>query len=540
MKRLLTLAALALAAGCGPSTIDENKDGVADGVRVPDTVSVVAPSSPVGTVSGRVLTTKFEPIEGAVVQLVLGGHGEGAASSFKGASDTDGTFAFKNVPAGASAQLFVSKQGFGAVRTNVVVPGAAGNFPLNDGNANVGSVLLLELNGSVRFNVMTETGKPAAGVKALLEVAPVGFISTSGTGYGSSQGQLSVEGTVDAQGQLTFSGVPSPQELARVWGNSTAYTLTLGALDEDADGRIDFVSASTSYSYSGNTLFTRPPPTIFLQDWRDTPGNLTVVASNVDTLVSGYTNPMRNALKPADSIHVVFNQPIVEATLQVRVVEEDCATPVTVTKTVRADKMAVTLSPQTSWELGKEYNIAIRATGTDSGYTMSRVGFFFGADPQNPVSLAATARFDVRKATGNTNNSYLQSGDELFLTFSTPLRWVGGGAGRVFFNTDLNGDNQVGNATGCYAEFGCPFNTGFGISNAEPLSDPANGTFTCSQSSYTSRWRVTYFGLPAAGVPMNTSVRVTIPKDTTTTDGFQTIWGQPFSGDVSGSVTLAP
>lgn len=70
-NRLIALSLAALAA-CSPAPTDANKDGIADGIRAPNTVTQVAPSNPVGSITGVVTTTKFGPLADAKVQLVLG------------------------------------------------------------------------------------------------------------------------------------------------------------------------------------------------------------------------------------------------------------------------------------------------------------------------------------------------------------------------------------------------------------------------------------------------------------------------------------
>jgi hypothetical protein len=184
MNRLLALVTAAAIAACSPPVTDANKDNIADGVRTPNTVTVVAPSNPVGSITGVVASTKFAGLADANVLLVLG---FGFTSAIK--SNGDGAFRFANVPAGSSGQLIVSKEGFGSVRVPVTVPVSGGNVPINDGNANAGVIMLLELNGSVKYQVQTANGRPAKSVKALLEVSPAGFQLTSGTGYGTAMGR---------------------------------------------------------------------------------------------------------------------------------------------------------------------------------------------------------------------------------------------------------------------------------------------------------------------------------------------------------------
>ncbi|MEW5743261.1 MAG: carboxypeptidase-like regulatory domain-containing protein [Myxococcota bacterium] len=494
-------------------------------------VTQVAPSTPKGTLSGIVTNTRFEPIEGVGVTLILGEGGDGSAT-FKTTTNAQGTFFFPEVPAGSAGQLTVSKAGFGGGRQSVSIPSQAGNFPLEDGNGNAGILVLMELNTTVRFTVFSASGKPAKGARGLLEVTPSALLtSTSGT-YGSQQGVISVEAVADDNGALIFAGVPSPAEMTRVSGS---YQLTIGALDEDGDGQID--SLGTTRSYSGTTLFTNPTQSIVLGS-ASTTATLAISAANLESLVNPFTNspPYPNALKPNEAITVVFNQPIVEATRTVKVVEEDCSRNVAVTVTQRAPNV-LAIAPTSAWTTGTEYHLVIRATGLDSGTTRDFRGYFFAIDPAAPRPLGTTATFIGKKAPGAMNAGALENGDELYVVFDTPLTLLGGPTGRGFIGFDLNGNGSVGGTDP--GEIGSmPITLGFAIDIAEETFDPMTSTFTCRTNGYGSRHRIFYSALPAGGVPNNTSMRVTLPADQSGATGYQTAWGQAALGSVNGNLTI--
>lgn len=532
MSRVLTpflLAAILAACGAPPDT---NKDGISDAVRNPDSVTQVAPTTPVGTVSGVVVNTKFVGLDGVNVTLVLGGNSDGMGSAYKATTDAEGNFSFKNVPAGGTAQVTVSKAGYGSARTSVTVPASTGNFPLNNGNGNAGYLVLTELSGTVKFNVYSASGKPAKGARGLLEVTPAAFLSTGPGTYGSSQGVTSVDTVVDENGVLTFTGVPTVAEATRV---GASYSVTIGALDEDGDGDID--SLGTSRFFAGSTLFTSPTQNIFLSDAR-TSATLAISAASVESLYGGSSAPFRNSVRPADAITVVFNQAVANQTLLVKVVQEDCATNVAVSVNQRAPNV-LSISPATAWTVGARFNIVIRATGLESGSTNNFRGFFFSVDPTAPRPLGTTAAFQVRKAPGNNNTSALQPNDELYATFDTPITFLGGTQARAFFNYDLNGNGTIG-GMGDVGEYNTPFTSGYQVDIAEQTFDATNSTFTCRASGYASRYRITFGALPAGGVPMMTDLKVTIPKDASASTGYQTAWGQPFTGDITGRMMLAP
>lgn len=489
-------------------------------------VSQVASSKPLGSLSGLVSNTHFQPLEGVSVTLVLGEGGDGSAT-YKATSNGAGGFFFKELPAGSTGQLTLSKAGFGAARLAVSIPSSAGNFPLDDGNGNAGIIALTELNGTQRFTVYSASGKPAKGARGLLEVTPAAFVTTSNGTYGSGQGVTSVEATADESGVLVFTGIPAADEIARVSGN---YSLTIGALDEDGDGTID--SLGTARSYSGNTLFINPTQTIQLSDAATT-ASLAVSSANLDSLTNaGTSQPYLNALKPNEPITIVFNQAIVEATRTVKVVGEDCATNVPVIVTQRAPNV-LSIAPSASWTTGAEYHFSIRATGLDSGVTRDFRAFFFAIDPSAPRPVGGSPSFIAKKVPGNTNTGSFESGDELYVVFDTPLTYLGGPQARAFIGADLNGNGSIGG--GDSGEIGSPFSAGFTIDLAEETYDAMNSTFTCRTNNYGTRYRVSYFGIPSGGIPSNTPMRVTLPDDQAGSSGYQTAWGQVATGDFNGS-----
>lgn len=526
MPRSPFTAALVALAACSPPATDANRDGIADGVRTPNTVTQVAPSTPTGTISGVVATTKFTPIADANVLLVLG---TGFTSGIK--SGADGAFRFPNVPAGAAGQLIVSREGFGTVRVPVNVPAGAGNVPLNDGNANAGVLLLLELNGSVRYQVQTANGRPARGVRALLEISPAGFQVTGGAGYGSPQGQLSYEGQADDVGVLNFPNVPAPSELARTTGGQANYTLVVSGLDEDGDGENEF--GGLVDTRSGRDFFINGTPTLRLPDNRTT-GAPAIVGTNVESLV-GTNSPIRNLLRPNESVWIVFNQPVNERSLLVRATQEDCATVVNTSVVVRGNVVQITAAGN-GWTIGDEHNLLVRATGTEAGgsnQTASFTGFLFGGELSTPRAPMAAA-FSVQRAPGNMSGPIL-NGDTLIITFDVPLRRISTDA---FFqwNFDLNMMNGVSPMD--FGEFG---NTaGFPFSPDEATFEPMASQFTCAPSGYTRRWRATISGLPFTGIPTGTQARVVFPIVGSGQGGYQTIWGVPFTGQRDGTPTILP
>lgn len=536
MSRIFTACAVLALAACAPKE-DANGDGIADGIQSPNSVSQVAPSTPVGTISGVVINSLNAGIEGVQVVMVLG-EGADASRSYKTLTNADGAYVFKDVPGGSNAQLLFSKTGYSNARLNGGIPGAVGNFPINDGNGNAGVLTLAQLNGTLRFRVYTSQGRPAKGAKAFLEVQQTAFQTFAGV-YGTACGNYSGAAEVDENGLLTFSDTPDPAELARISANIN-FALTIGALDEDGDGRAD--ALGTISNITAGALFTQPDRTIFLADARAT-GPLTISATNLDSFATTFSPPYRNAVKATDAITIVFNQPItqVDTTRLVKVVQEDCQTNVAVSVTQRAPNV-LSIAPTGAWTLGNRYNIIVRATGLDTGVTRDFIGYFFAIDATAPRPLSPTAAFQVRKFAGNTMSNALQPNDTLHVLFDTPIIDQGGPAARAIVNFDLNGDGSTGGTTG-FGEFNGPANSGFVLTPAEQTTanDPALGTFTCKQSGYSSRWAITISTFPATNfIPASTGMRVVFAKDQSSSDSYQTAWGSPVATDVNGTINVVP
>lgn len=546
MTRILAACMVLALAACAPKE-DANGDGIVDGVREPDSVSQVAPSTPVGTVSGTVVTSLNTPIDGVQVTLTLGSGAEGGAA-FTSNTNAQGVYSFKNVPGASDAQLTFSKTGFSTARVSVSVPGSSGNFPINNANANAGSVTLTQLTGTVKFRVYNSAGAPARGAKATLEVTNTAFTTTNGV-YGSAVGGFTTSGDVDESGVVTFTGVPEVAELARI--NSTGSTATsnyivaISATDSDNDGFAEWRGSITSYS--ANNLFIDPNRTIYLAS-ASTNQPLSIVATNIASLTTNGSLPYRNAVKGSDPVTIVFNQAISQADTSrlVKVVQENCETNVAVSVTQRTPH-SLSIAPSSPWQLGARYNIIVRVTGIESGTTDEFIGYIFAIDSAAPRQVGTTASFNVRKAAGNMMNNAYQPGDRLFVQFDTPITNLGSAVAVAQFNLDLNNDSTVGvtsmNPLTGVGEYNGPVNSGFQVSNAEQLSatNPINGTFSCKQSDYSSLWEITGVTFPTSlNIPMSTQTKVVFPKNQNSAATYQTAWGTPVQTDVAGTIAIVP
>ena len=484
-RRLPTLACLIIAA-CGGAK-DANNDGIADGVLTPDSVSAVAPSKPIGSLSGAVLDSRLQPLTDASVTLNLGGPSDVAGGNLSTKTDAQGNFAFKNLPAGSSAQVTVTKEGYSTARGVATIPAAAGNFPINDGNGNAGVFALTQLNGTLKVQVVTSGGKVARGAKATLEVTPAAMRvdETSATSllYGTPIGAVVVDGTADESGVITFTAIPAPLESSRLDG---VYTVTISAYDDDNDGFADY--RGLVKPFNAKVLVEDAAVRVLTLPAAGSDSALTIAASNVDSIIGPYamvpldSPPAKNFVKPGDSLFFVFNEPVLESSLFLKVTDESGVTPVATTYTLKSGNV-LTVSFSAPLDNGKEYNLALRAVSADNGSSLSRAAYFFGADISMPKPATAPV---VTFKDQSPVNSVLNVGETVFVTFNQPVKLVGGSAVEVFFDRDLNGDGTKGNAFG---EIG--YSVGYQLIADEPIAE-AGSSFASLPSGYTTRYRFTY------------------------------------------------
>lgn len=548
MRLVCTLAALSLiAVGCGPT--DENGDGIADGVRTPDSVTQVAPSTPVGTISGTVLTSRFTPLQGADVIINVGAI-NGEQTTQQTTTDSNGFYFFKGVPAANQVLVTMSKAGFGTGRTQVIVPATAGNIPINNGNANAAPFILTELNGAVKFIVVSHTGRPAKGARATLEAFPAAMeVSSFTSGYGSPRGTTVVDGTVGDDGTLSFVGIPTPEEMARLQGR---YTLHINAYDENNDNVID--SAGWNASYDGQQLVEDSAPrVIVLPQARDTGRGLIILSSNVPSLIGSSMAPSDNMLRPGDPIFIAFSEAIIPSSVQVKLTDETGTQSLQQSASVGASAATLNIQPAAALEPGKRYNLSVRVVSADSGAELSAEGFFFGGDPSAPKA------FDVTSITfeDSTPDNTLTSGEQLYVTFNQPVGSHYSGSSNVppvmflFVNQDLGTPTSgtpgtVGDYPGelNYRGFQNPPSP-FQLTIEEPPPGPVGlpVLIPILQANYSTVWgmRVPPTGGTAVySFPVGTQMQIQFSLPSSTGVGFDTIWNQPITQDETASLTKAP
>lgn len=433
MKKHWAVVLPLLVAGCaGPE--DKNGDGIADGVREPDLVTVVSPATPKGTVSGQVLDTRMAPLEGVSVRLTIGS--ATADQPFTTTTDASGNFLLTGVPAGSQVLVTVSKEGYATLRASATVPSSAGNVPINDGNANIGVIALAETASTVRFTLLTSSGAPAAGAQAYLEARPAGTIAINGSSA-TATSTVVVSARADALGVVSFANVPAPAELARIGGTGSAaggYRLWVDPVDANGDGISD--TGGLAVTLDAETLLTSGGTRVLrLGDPRTDGGTGTtafqLVATNVPSL--NYVNlsggdpgkaqmelqkrPLRNLVTPGQPIYLSFSHPVVKDSVLAIVTDELGRERYDVTVTANASGDVYTLTPSASQlHEGQENNLILRATSAYDGSVKTWKGFFISGDPRTPRPLQLSSAVLKDGTTGTAGT--LEPGECVVVTLN--------------------------------------------------------------------------------------------------------------------------
>ncbi|MCY1073671.1 carboxypeptidase-like regulatory domain-containing protein [Archangium lansingense] len=537
MKKHWAVVLPLLVVGCTPPE-DKDGDGIVDGVRDPDSVSVVVPANPKGTVSGQVLNTRMVPIQDAAVKLTIGS--ATAEKPFEAKTDASGNFLITSVPAGAEVLVTISKEGHATLRASALVPSHAGNIPINNGNANIGAIALAETQGSVSFTLLTPSGNPARGAKAYLEATPAGTIAYNG-GTASAVSSVVVAADANNLGVVTFSNVPAPAELARIGGVGDAaggYRLWVDPVDTNGDGIIDAagyakkIDASTLMVSGGSQLLRLPAPRNDAGDGSQVSG-FQLIATNVPSLnyvkladvdpakaqMELQKKPMRNLIKPGEPIYLGFSQPVARESLLAIVTDEHGRDKYDVGVTSSAAGDVYSLQPPFSIREGQEYNIILRATSAYDGTVHTWKGFFISGDPNTPRPLGIASAVFKDGVTGTVGT--LDPGECIIFSFTQNVTSMPAAQLDVLVSTGEASPPSFKaiaaappNSNACFGETSTRF----------PID-------TVNFNDATTRFYFSYSGpaINLAATPVKVKADFTKFQSTDLSQYFETAWGGPVS-----------
>jgi hypothetical protein len=544
--------------GCGTPVTDDNKDGVADGIRNPDNVSVVAPSTPKGTVSGQVLTTRLTPLSEATVDMTIG-----SASGRKATTDANGNFSFDDVPAGAQILLTISKPNFATLRATSTVPSSAGNIPINNGNASFGPVALAELNGSVRFALVLPNGRPAVNARATLEAVPSGaFVLNNGNIATSSVvSSVVVSGVSNDQGIITFTGLPTAAELDRIGsylgGAGGRYRLWVDPVDANTDsnpetgGYTETINASAMLTGGSLRVIRLPYP-------QNASQNFSILASNIEVLRDGNVkDPVRNMVRSGEPLFITFNHPLQQGSWLVLLTNESGSQLLPATTSVGGLGNVLTVTPgnTVTFQEGQEYNIHVRAVSAQTGELLAVDGFFFAGNVASPMPLALSGI--AYQETSAVAPARLDRGEVVYLTFNQGVEArTAGQVVEVFIDADIDNNGVIGNARGergnargvlayaCEPSTHLPGPALDGTAANLPTNAFAAPVFPFGASGYTTRLCFTYTSGGAVTASLNPDtttmyVRFDLMR-TRTTNLYETIWGSPIISEFNARTAAIP
>jgi hypothetical protein len=532
MRRVLVCAVMGLLAACGGGK-SPNNDGITGGNQSPNNITLVAPSHPRGSVSGQIVNSDLGPISGATIALNLAEPaGDVGATSWSTTSDASGNFSVNFLPAGAIVLVTASATGYATVRQQVTIPASAGTFPIDNGNAVVGPLLLTKLDGSLKILVLDHNGNPAATAKVTLESEPAGTNLSGGGTYGTAIGTVVSEGATDANGNVSFDNIPDADDLSRIGGG---YTVTIPAL---VDQNGNPTSGGMVVSYAGRTILLDPSVRIIQLPGARSVSPLSVVASNVQSMSGVSTTPLNNLISTTGSIYVAFNEAIQTPSFRCILADEYGTTAIPFNAPVYSENNdMVQIQPTAPLNAGQEYNILIRADSLDNGSSLTTRGFFFAGDPAAPQNFGQAATNAIAYVPDAIAPATLNPTDIIEFNFNQPVGVAQTPILYVFFDLNLGGTVAIGDAPG---EVGNA--VGFPLVPFEPTNEPGT-LFTLMPSGYTTRWAFGYNALPGDTTPLPTitpgtvTVVASFSKIPPYSGAVQNIWGVPVLQDVTGGIT---
>ena len=433
------LCAALVGFSCSDEINDEDGNGVADGILMPNNVSVITPTAPRGYVAGQVVDGNTGKALGSATVRIYGG---GIDVPLK--TDQDGRFQHGPVPAGARFSIEMTKAGYTSAHlTNLVIDDAAGDFPTDNGGLWVGPIGVLPLGTNISVQVVSYSGRPVVGANVSIETNVAYF------DRGSARGTSLATAATDDSGVATITNLANVFAFPPSRRNLGAITINIDPVDVDGDGRNDL--RGTVQSISGPDAYRQQETFVVVMQTAEEQEQFQIIASNVDGLVPGKNPENPTVLGLDESIYVVFNQPVAGGdTFLVSLLDEDGENEIATSVTLGALGNVAQISHDTQFLAGQEYNLQIlaRTAASETGSNIQAAATFFGrGDPTEAVR--AQGSFVDRNGDGRWGNG----NDRIELRLNKPIGRMeaGFGAGFVaemYVELDLNGTSTVGDFRG--------------------------------------------------------------------------------------------
>jgi hypothetical protein len=410
MKTTIYLLLSIMLVACGGESqenIDLNGDGLGDS---PGSVTQIALVHPESSLSGYV----FDQSSGQALDEVQVSVYTGLRSHV--ASSASGVVEISGLPAGGSAMVSLSKDGFISARVIVELPDDAGNFPSSTNHATFGLIGLLPAT-TLTSTVFDEQLVGTSGVTVSLEF-PYSF-----TQGGAAKGGLSLVSSSDDTGQLRFAGAPA---LSHLGASSVqlggAVTLHIHADDENRGETVQ-TPLSELVEMGRLPLLVRKRSEV-LHTLRQN-GALRMVHSNLRDLVQ-----RRQHIAPlaeGTPIRILFDRPIDPSSLYSSLVDESGDASLNLEPQFSSGGRLITLSPALgSLAAGAEYNLSLRAFAASD----EDAGWMGNANILTSSNLAAPFSDEDYSVTWDDHNldGQINGGDDLVLEADLPIgRRLGNG-----------------------------------------------------------------------------------------------------------------
>ena len=520
---LLCGALVGLLAACsGDEPVDADGDGIADGIQVPNNVTVVVPTRPTGYVAGEVRdAVSGEGLAGVRVSL-FGGGVEGEATT-----GDDGSYAFGPIAAGAGFSLRFARDGYArATLSGLSIDDAAGNFPTQNGALFAGILSLLPTTGSFAVQVFAEDGLPVSGAAVTVETAAGWF--HDGAARGSGHGTASTDG----EGLGRVSGLPDVFALPPRLENAASLLVHVAPVDLDGD-RVPDLDGQTVAIDGRQARTGGRPPVVVLRRTSNQP--LRVVASNIAAL-TGAPAGQPSILDPGEGVRVVFNKPIAGDNVAVDLRSEDGEQLFPTRAMTVASDTALILEPTETLQAGRKYNLAVRvqsAVSTPAEILTLAAPFFVRDGRDQPITV--TGRF----VDADGDGLWGTGPDQVRMSMSTPLGRAGATPPfrmELWLELDLDGSSVVGDAQGELPRPGGDYPAPLVLIAQEPT--PGNGAPLSGFTRYVAPYGIGFLPTPLTQAAGSFSFEARFPLARNDAQFVTTPSGRRAPERFTGTVTL--